>query len=97
MIILAQQQRRPAKGELVRDQSPGLERISIKLFHPNIYILLQLYGLIPVSVADAERSFPVLKLIKTYLRCTISEEPLNSLAIMSIESEVMKEMEFDNL
>jgi hypothetical protein len=46
----------------------------IKLFYPNIYILFQLYALIPVSVAGAERSFSVLKLIKTKLRNRTGDE-----------------------
>ncbi|CAF1228488.1 unnamed protein product [Rotaria sordida] len=49
----------------------------IKSFYPNIYILLQIYALIPVSVAGAERSFSVLKLIKTKLRNRIGDERCN--------------------
>ncbi len=42
--------------------------------YPNIYTLLELYALIPVSVAGAERSFSTLKLIKTYLRNRIGDK-----------------------
>jgi len=41
--------------------------------YSNIYTLLELYALIPVSVAGAERSFWTLKLIKTYLRNRIGD------------------------
>lgn len=48
-----------------------------------INILLRL----PVSVAGSERSFSKLKLIKTYLRSTISQERLVDLSLISIENE----------
>ena len=38
-----------------------------------------LFCTLPVTVAEAERSFSKLKLIKTYLRSTIAQEPLDSL------------------
>lgn len=40
---------------------------------------------LPVSVASAERSFSKLKLIKNYLRSTMSQHRLSSLAILAIE------------
>jgi len=47
---------------------------------------------IPVTVASAERSFSKLKLIKSYLRSTMSQERLNGLAILSIENEMLKKL-----
>lgn len=38
-----------------------------------------------------------LKLIKTYLRSTISQSRLTNLAIMSIENEIAKSIDFDVL
>ena len=52
---------------------------------------------IPVSVATAERSFSKLKLIKSYLRSTMSQERLNGLAIISIERELVRNLDYDNL
>ncbi|XP_040262252.1 uncharacterized protein LOC121002374 [Bufo bufo] len=57
---------------------------------PNIWIAMRILLTIPVTVANCERSFSKLKLIKTYLRSTMSEDRLSALAILSIESEMAK-------
>ena len=55
--------------------------------YPNFLIALQIMLTTPVTVASAKRSFSRLKLIKNYLRSSISQERFSSLAILSIESE----------
>lgn len=52
---------------------------------------------IPVSVASAERSFSKLKLIKNFLRNTISEKRLSALSIISIENEVARSIDVSNI
>ena len=56
--------------------------------YPNIVIALRILLTLPVSVASAERSFSKLKLIKNYVRATMSEERLVGLSMISIESEI---------
>jgi len=51
---------------------------------------------IPVSVALAERSFSKLKLIKSYLKLTMSQQRLNGLALLSIEKYFLNEINYDN-
>ena len=53
---------------------------------------LSLLLTLPVSVASDERSFPKLKLIKTYLRSCMTQERLSDLALLSIEKERFKEI-----
>ena len=61
---------------------------------PNIFIALRIYLTMPVTVASGERSFSKLKLIKTYLRSTISQERLNNLAMLSVETDITKTLDF---
>ena len=51
----------------------------------------------PISVASGERSFSKLKLMKTYLRTRTSQHRLNGLAMMSIEKEISKQINFTEL
>lgn len=53
---------------------------------PDVATALKLFLTLPVTVATAERSFSKLKLIKTFLRSTMSQERLSSLALLSIEN-----------
>jgi hypothetical protein len=49
-----------------------IDRCDKNLF-PNMYTLLKLLAVLPVSVATVERSFSTLRRLKTYLRSTTSE------------------------
>jgi hypothetical protein len=64
-----------------------------RLFYPNIWRLLELFAILPVSVASAERSFSVLKLIKTYLRNSMGDERLSSLALINIHKSMINDDE----
>jgi hypothetical protein len=45
-------------------------------FYPNIKVSLKIFATVPVTTATTERTFSVLKLLKTYLRSTLSEARL---------------------
>ena len=55
---------------------------------PEVYLLIKVAMTIPVASATVERSFSVLKHIKTYLRATMGQERLTHLAVLSIEREL---------
>ena len=63
----------------------------------NACIAFKILLTIHVTVASAEISFLKLKLIKSYLRSTMSQERLSGLAILSIENEMLVELECKNL
>ena len=57
---------------------------------PNIYICLRIYLSLLVTNCSGERSFSALKRIKNYLRSTLKDEKLNHLALMHVESSVLR-------
>ncbi|GAA6088001.1 zinc finger MYM-type protein 1-like [Tachysurus ichikawai] len=64
---------------------------------PNLWTALRIGLTLPVTVTGAERSFSKLKLIKTYLRSTMSQEHLVGLAILSINHETSEELKYDDV
>ena len=50
-----------------------------------------------VTVATAERSFCRLKLIKNFLRSSMSQERLSVLALLSIQKERAKILDFEKV
>ena len=62
---------------------------------PNLRTALQILLTISVSVASCERSVSKLKLIKTYLRSTMSQERLSNLAILSVEKDTFESVNLD--
>ena len=63
----------------------------------NLFIALRILLTIPVTVASGERSFSKLKLIKTYLRSTMHQQRLNNLALLSIESPICRDINFETV
>jgi hypothetical protein len=57
--------------------------------YPNIFIAYRILFTIPITVASAERSFSKLKLLKNYLRSTMSKESLNGLTTLCIEKKLL--------
>lgn len=69
----------------------------IRESYPNLTIALRIMLTIPMTVASGERSFSKLKIIKNYLRSTMSQARLNDLAMISIEREVAHSLRMDEL
>ena len=64
---------------------------------PNVQIALRVLLSLPISVASGERSFSKLKLIKTYLRSTMTQDRLVGLATISIEHELASSLDMKSL
>ncbi|CAI6359641.1 unnamed protein product [Macrosiphum euphorbiae] len=56
-----------------------------------------MYQCCPVSNCSSERSFSALKRIKSYFRLRMTDERLNSIAILNIESDITKGLDYDDI
>ncbi|KAK6293558.1 hypothetical protein J4Q44_G00358840 [Coregonus suidteri] len=65
-----------------------ITRHQMASLYPNAFFALRVLLTLPETVASGERTFSKLKLIKNYLRSTMSQERLNGLATISIEHEL---------
>lgn len=65
--------------------------------YPNFWTALRIALTLPVTVAQAERSFSKLKLIKTYLRSTMSQERLTGLAVISVNHSLAEQISYDDV
>ncbi|KAJ9539216.1 hypothetical protein OSB04_031949 [Centaurea solstitialis] len=64
---------------------------------PNAIIAYTVLLIIPVTVASAERSFSKLKLLKSYLRSTMTQDRLNGLALIAIENGFLDKVDYKEL
>ena len=71
------------------------ELLTLQHGFPEVYHLIMVALTIPVTSASAERSFSVLKRIKTYMRATMEQERLTHLAVLSIERELSRNLDLD--
>ena len=55
--------------------------------YPNLRKLLAIFATFPVTTASSERSFSTMRRLKTYLRCTMGEQRLTSLALLSVHRD----------
>ncbi|XP_077974734.1 zinc finger MYM-type protein 1-like [Styela clava] len=69
----------------------------ISTSYPDICTALLILLTLPVTTSTAERSFSKLKLIKNYLRSTMSQERLFGLALLSIESERLTRLDMTKM
>jgi hypothetical protein len=86
-LLWKQKWNREEKESLPKTAISALEKCD-KDYFPNMFNILKLLAVLPVSVASAERSFSSLRRLKTYLRNTTSENRLNGLALLSIHRDI---------
>ena len=65
--------------------------------YPVSCLAYRIFLTVPTTVASAERSFSKLKLLKSYLRLTMSQERLNALALISIEKEFFENIDYESI
>ena len=65
--------------------------------YPYTDIALRMILCTPATNCSAEWSFSTLKRVKSYLRSTMKEERLNALAVLNIESELTRELDYKDI
>ena len=55
---------------------------------PNLYILLKIAATLPVTYCECERSISTMRRLNNYMRCTMGESRLSSLALMHIKYDM---------
>jgi len=64
---------------------------------PNDMTALKIYRCLMVTNATGERTFSKLKLLKSCHRSSMTQERLNSLAIMTTENDILQKTEFKDI
>ena len=63
----------------------------------NVSIMFKIYLCMFVTNCKGERSFSKLKLLKNHLRNTMGQDRLSALAILAIENELLKTIDFSDI
>ncbi|KAK0137416.1 Zinc finger MYM-type protein 1 [Merluccius polli] len=74
-----------------------LHRHGLQCTFPNVFVALRIFLTLPVTNAEGERSFSQLKRVKNELRMTMTQKRLTALSLLTIESELVKELDFDDV
>ena len=62
-------------------------------FFPNMYTLLRLGYTLPVTSCENERANSALKKLKSFVRTTMGQERLSSLALMHVHSDLQVDLD----
>jgi hypothetical protein len=66
-------------------------------FYPFANIAYRILLTIPVTVASAERSFSKLKLLKSYMRSTMTQERLSGLATIALKNDILEKINYKDM
>eukprot|EP00794_Sanderia_malayensis_P017863 gene17863-19644_t len=74
-----------------------IARFHLEEIFYNVRTALRIFCTLSVTVASAERFFSKLKLIKNFLQSTLTQEKLTDLAVLSIENDIAKTLDFKDI
>lgn len=74
-----------------------LHRHGLQSTFPNVFVALRIFLTLPVTNAEGERSFSRLKRVKNELRTTMTQKRLAALSLLTIESDLVKEIDFGDV
>jgi len=67
------------------------------ILYPYVEIALRIFLSTASTNCSAERSFSVLKRVKNYLRSTMNQDRCSALALLTIESDITRETDFEEM
>ncbi|CAI6354560.1 unnamed protein product [Macrosiphum euphorbiae] len=76
--------------------SDVLQKIDQNVFS-NLYKLMQVALTLPISSASCERSFSVMRRIKTWIRSSMNQERFTDMSILHIERDISNVIESENI
>lgn len=74
-----------------------LRALKLDSLFPNVCIAIRLFCTIPVTSAEAERSFSKMKDIKNVHRSTMSQERMSGLSLLALEHDVARSLNYDDI
>ncbi|XP_018497533.1 uncharacterized protein LOC100906434 [Galendromus occidentalis] len=93
--VCSEQERTRIMNEGPLELLQFIREFNLDICVPNIVICLRIFLTVAISSASCERSFSKLKLIKSYMRSTMSQARLSNLAILSIENEIASRIDME--
>ena len=69
----------------------------LSIVFPDVLSACVIFITIPITVAKAEHSFSKLKIIKNYLRNSMSQNRLSNIAVLNIERERTNEINISQI
>jgi len=64
---------------------------------PNVLTALRIYRCLMITNVTGERTFSKLKILKNCHRVSMTQERLNTLAIMATENDVLQNIDFQDI
>lgn len=62
-----------------------------------MFVALRIFLTLPVTNCEGERAFSQMARIKNELRATQTQQRLSALSLMAIESQLVRELDFDDI
>ena len=75
----------------------SLRSLKMDALFPNIIVILRIFCTLPVTVAEAERSFSTLARVKNVIRSTVSQDRLKSLGTLAVEARLARTVDFNSI
>lgn len=80
-----------------KDCLQKIRNLNISHTFPNMEIAYRLFLTLPITNCSSERSFSVLKRIKSRLRSSMTQKNLQAFSLLTIESDITSKLEFNDI